>query len=56
MNKAQAAPSGFKAYVIVRDKYGRIVVDESIFHDKAKLDELRNEVLKNGSYACNRNP
>lgn len=54
--KAQAQPSGFKAYVIVRDKYGRIVVDESIFHDEAKLLQLRQEVLKNGGYARNGNP
>lgn len=56
MNKAQASPSGFKAYVIVRDKYGRIVVDESIFHDKDKLEFLRQEVIKDGCNARNCNP
>jgi hypothetical protein len=42
-------PSGFKAFAVVRDKYGRIVVDEAVFRDPAKLEQLRQEVIKNGS-------
>ena len=41
--------------VIVRDRYGRIVVDEAIFYDDDKLKLLKQEVLKNGSYAPDRN-
>ena len=46
----------FKGFAIVRDQHGRIVVDDSIFHDKEKLEQLRQEVLKNGSYTSRSNP
>lgn len=55
-NLAKAGPSGFYVFAIVRDKLGRIVVDESIFHDKDKLELLRQEVIKDGCNARNRNP
>ena len=54
MNGGQAQKANFKAVAIVRDSLGRIVVDEAIFYDKDKLDKLREEVLKNGSYAYSR--
>lgn len=44
-----------KGVVIVRDRYGRIVVDDSVFHDKEKLEMLRQEVIKNGSNASSSN-
>lgn len=50
MSNMKISPSRFKAFAIVRDRLGRIVVDESIFHDIAKLEQLRMEVVKNGSY------
>ena len=39
----------FKGFAIVRDQYGRIVMDESIFHDKDKLEIFRQEVVRNGN-------
>lgn len=56
MSGPKAASSGFKALAIVRDQYGRIVVDESVFHDPRRLEQLRNEVMKNGGNASNSNP
>ena len=44
----KATKSEFKGFAIVKDKYGRIVVDEEIFFDKQKLEQLRREVIKNG--------
>jgi len=46
-NSVRAGAAGFKAYLIIRDKYGRIVVDESVFHDPKALEKLRQEVIKN---------
>jgi hypothetical protein len=51
------APKGkIKAVAVVRDRYGRIVVDDQVFHDKDKLELLRQEVLKNGSHPFGSNP
>lgn len=51
------APQGkISGLAIVRDKHGRIVVDDSIFHDEAKLEKLRQEVLKNGRNPSCSNP
>lgn len=38
-----------KGFLLVKDKYGRIVVDEEIFHDTDRLLQLQQEVLKNAS-------
>lgn len=56
MNGAKASDSGFTVFAIVRDKYGRIVVDEEVFRDPVKLEKLRQEVLKNGRNSSDGNP
>lgn len=56
MSNMKISPSRFKAYAVVRDRLGRVVVDESIFHDKDKLEQLRMEVVKNGGNASHSNP
>jgi hypothetical protein len=52
-NTVAASASGFKAIAIVRDKYGRIVLDERVFHDPEFLEQIRQEVIKNGGNASN---
>lgn len=56
MINAKAQRAKFSAFAIVRDRYGRIVVDEEIFHDTAKLERLRQEVMKNDGFASDSNP
>jgi hypothetical protein len=47
-NSVGATPGKIKLIGIVRDKLGRIVVDESVFHDKELLEKIRQEVIQNG--------
>ena len=51
----KVSQADFKAIAIVRDKLGRVVVDEAVFHDKEKLDRLRAEIVKNGSHTLSSN-
>lgn len=52
-----AGIGSIKAFAIVYDRHGRIVLDKEAFQDKEKLEKLRQEVLKNGSYTSgNSNP
>ena len=52
-----AGIGSIKAFAIVYDRHGRIVLDKEVFQDKEKLEKLRQEVLKNGSYTSgNSNP
>lgn len=37
-----------KGYAVVRDRYGRIVLNDQIFYDKDALERIRQEVIKNG--------
>ena len=46
----------FRGMAVIRDQYGRIVVDDEIFYDEEKLKRLRDEVIKNGSYASGSDP
>lgn len=56
MTKMQVQPSRFKGIAVVRDRLGRIVMDESVFHDKDKLELFRQEIVRNGSHASCSNP
>ena len=49
-------PCRFKAFAIVRDQYGRIVLDEHIFFNPELLELFRQEVIKDGGNASNSNP
>lgn len=51
MNKLNSGTGKVKVVAVVRDKHGRVVVEDHIFKDKDKLDQLRQAVIKNGSYA-----
>lgn len=51
LNGAKAQPSGFKAVAIVRDRLGRIVVDDAVFFDPQRLEQIRQEVIKHGRNA-----
>jgi hypothetical protein len=56
MSKMQVQSSRFNGIAIVRDRLGRVVMDESIFHNKEKLELFRQEIVKNGSHAFGGNP
>lgn len=56
MDGPVATQARWQLFAIVRDKLGRIVVDEEVFHDPQKLERLRQEVIKDGSNTRNRNP
>lgn len=51
MNEAKSGPGYIGVVAIVRDRLGRIVVDDEVFFDKERLEQLRQEVIKNGGNA-----
>ena len=55
-NQLKLNRAKFNGIAIIRDQYGRIVVDEAIFFDDDKLTRLKDEVRKNGSYSLGSDP
>ena len=55
-DKLKPPKAKVKAMAVIRDKYGRIVVDEAVFFDDEKLKKLKDEVRKNGGYTSGSNP
>lgn len=53
MNDPKSGPGHVSVVVIVRDRLGRIVVDDAVFRDKERLEQLRQEVCRNGGNSPN---
>lgn len=53
MNDPKSGPGHVSVVVIVRDRIGRIVVDDAVFRDPVRLEQLRQEVIRDGGNTSN---